>query len=207
MRGEIFAASPIVLQSRCQRVPNEPIPTYGHSWPQHQIVCLKLETDREGINGEMVIGGRYVTRRVVLTPGAEYSATGVSLTALMDRVHSDGATLPGWKWFLLMPFIIFVIVRHFWSTIIRRFTQSLYGIYYLSTWLHIYNDHHSGCRHFLITVWWRPGDPNWVNFKIHVEFLIKQVWTWTLRPNESQCEIAIGGHHHANLEAVIMWAW
>ena len=35
-RGEIVAASPIALQSRCQRVPNEPIPTYGHSWQQHQ---------------------------------------------------------------------------------------------------------------------------------------------------------------------------
>jgi len=30
-RGEIFAASPMALQSRCKRVPNEPIPTYGHS--------------------------------------------------------------------------------------------------------------------------------------------------------------------------------
>jgi len=30
-RGEIFASSPIALQSRCKRVPNEPIPTYGHS--------------------------------------------------------------------------------------------------------------------------------------------------------------------------------
>jgi hypothetical protein len=32
-RGEVFSASPIVLQSRCKRVPNERIPTYGHSWP------------------------------------------------------------------------------------------------------------------------------------------------------------------------------
>ena len=37
-RGEISAASPIALQSRCWRVPNEPIPTYGHSWPQRQTV-------------------------------------------------------------------------------------------------------------------------------------------------------------------------
>jgi len=29
------------LQSRHKRVPNEPIPTYGHSLPQHQSVCLK----------------------------------------------------------------------------------------------------------------------------------------------------------------------
>jgi len=25
----------------CKRVHNEPIPTYGHSWPQRQSVCLK----------------------------------------------------------------------------------------------------------------------------------------------------------------------
>jgi len=41
MGGEIFAASPITLQSWCKRVPNEPIMTYGHSWPQRQSVCLK----------------------------------------------------------------------------------------------------------------------------------------------------------------------
>jgi hypothetical protein len=40
-RGEIFAASPIALQSRCKRVPNEPIPMYVHSWPQRQSVRLK----------------------------------------------------------------------------------------------------------------------------------------------------------------------
>jgi hypothetical protein len=32
-RGVVFAASPIALQSRCKRVPNEPIPMYGHIWP------------------------------------------------------------------------------------------------------------------------------------------------------------------------------
>jgi len=32
---------PYALQSRCKRVHNEPIPTYGHSWPQRQSVCLK----------------------------------------------------------------------------------------------------------------------------------------------------------------------
>jgi len=101
-RGEIFAASPVALQSRCKRVPNEPIPTYGHSWPQRQSVCLKLETDRPRRNGDTAIGGRYATRCVVLTLGAEQSATGVSLTALTERVHSDGAIPPGRKCFLLM---------------------------------------------------------------------------------------------------------
>ena len=40
-RGDISAASPIAWQSRCKRVPNEPIPTYGHSWPQCQSVCVE----------------------------------------------------------------------------------------------------------------------------------------------------------------------
>jgi len=41
-------------------------------------------------------------QRVVLTPGAEYFATGVFLTALMERVHSDTAIPPGRKRFSLM---------------------------------------------------------------------------------------------------------
>jgi len=41
-------------------------------------------------------------RRVVSTPGAEQSGTGVSLTALTERIHSDGAIPPGRKCFLLM---------------------------------------------------------------------------------------------------------
>jgi len=42
----------------------------------------------------MAMGGQYSTRRVVLAPGAEYAATGMSLMALSDRVHSDGAIPP-----------------------------------------------------------------------------------------------------------------
>jgi hypothetical protein len=68
-RGEIFATSPIALQSRCMRVPNEPIPMYGHSWPQRQSVCLKFETDRASRTRKTAIGGRYATRRVVLRLG------------------------------------------------------------------------------------------------------------------------------------------
>jgi hypothetical protein len=41
---------------------------------------------------------------VVLAPGAEKTATGVSLTALTERVNSDGAIPPGRKCFLLMDF-------------------------------------------------------------------------------------------------------
>jgi len=70
-RGQIFAASPIALPFLCKRVPNEPIPTYGHSWPQRQSASLKWETDRARRNGETAIGGRYATRPVELTPGAE----------------------------------------------------------------------------------------------------------------------------------------
>jgi hypothetical protein len=40
--------------------------------------------------------------RVVLTLGAEQSATGVSLTALTERVHSNAGIPPGRKCFLLM---------------------------------------------------------------------------------------------------------
>jgi len=40
-RAEIFAVSPIVLQSQCKHVPNEPIPTYSYSWPERQTVCSK----------------------------------------------------------------------------------------------------------------------------------------------------------------------
>jgi hypothetical protein len=39
---------------------------------------------------------------VVLTPGAEKSTTGVSLTALTESVQSDAAIPPGRKCFLLM---------------------------------------------------------------------------------------------------------
>jgi len=65
-RGEIFAVSPIALQSWCKRVPNEPIPTDCHSWPQRQSDHLKWETDRMCRDNETPIGGRYTTWRVVL---------------------------------------------------------------------------------------------------------------------------------------------
>ena len=39
---------------------------------------------------------------VELTPGAEESATRVSLTAVTERVHSDGAILPGQQYSLRM---------------------------------------------------------------------------------------------------------
>jgi hypothetical protein len=102
MLRQIFVMSPIALQSKCKRVPNEPIPMYGHSWPQLQSGCLKLETDRAKTQGEIAIGGRYGTGRVVFWPGTEYSATRVSLIALKESIHFDGAIPPGWKYFLMM---------------------------------------------------------------------------------------------------------
>jgi hypothetical protein len=65
--------------------------------------CIKQETDSARRNGETAIEGRYAMRRVVLTQGTEKSATGVSLTALTERVHSDAAIPPRRKCFLLMP--------------------------------------------------------------------------------------------------------
>jgi len=54
------------------------------------------------------MGGRYATRRVVLTPGAESAATGVSLTALTERVHPARAIPPGRNYSLLM-------YEHWWG--------------------------------------------------------------------------------------------
>jgi hypothetical protein len=45
-------------------------------------------------DSKTAIGGRHATRRVVFMPGAESSATRVTLTALMELVHSDGAIPP-----------------------------------------------------------------------------------------------------------------
>jgi len=41
-RGVSFAVSPIALQSWYQCVPNEPIPTYRHSWPSTPECSLKI---------------------------------------------------------------------------------------------------------------------------------------------------------------------
>jgi len=100
--GEILTASPIALQSRCKCVLNEPIVTYGHSWPQCQSVCLKQETNRGRRTWETAIRRRYATRRVVLMPCTEDSATGVSLTALTEHVQFHAAIPPRRKCFLLM---------------------------------------------------------------------------------------------------------
>jgi len=53
-------------------------------------------------SSETSIKGRYGTLRVESKPGAGQSATGLSLLALPESVHSDGAIPPGRKYFLLM---------------------------------------------------------------------------------------------------------
>jgi hypothetical protein len=83
-------------------VPNESIPMYAQCWPQRQSVRFNLETDRVRRTGETAMGGRYATRRVLVSPAAEYSPTRVSLMALAESVHSDGAIPPQWQCFLLM---------------------------------------------------------------------------------------------------------
>jgi hypothetical protein len=42
MRGLLFAASPIALQSQFNLLPNEPIPMYGHSWPSMPDCSIKI---------------------------------------------------------------------------------------------------------------------------------------------------------------------
>ena len=104
-QGDIFSASRIALQSWFKRVPNEPIPTFGHSWPPRQIVCAKLETDRTRRNCESAIGGRYAKRRILLKLGPENYATGVSLTSRTKLFHSDRGISPRRKYFLLIVVI------------------------------------------------------------------------------------------------------
>jgi hypothetical protein len=65
--------------------------------PELNVEGTRGEIVREIRNGEMAIGGRQAMRRVVLLPGAEYSTTGVSLTALTKRVHIHAVIPPGWK--------------------------------------------------------------------------------------------------------------
>ena len=85
-----------------------------------------------------MIEGRYVTRRMVLTPGAEQSATKVSLTALMERVHSDGAIPPGRKCFLLI-----------WS-IVKYVLEVLRPFQYWTLWM---LKRHKVTLHHIITVY------------------------------------------------------
>jgi hypothetical protein len=90
-RGEVCAVPPISLQSQWTCLPTESCQIYGHSWPQRQSVCLESEADRGTRNGETAMCVRYAIRGVVVTVGTEQAATGMSLTARTDRVHSDRA--------------------------------------------------------------------------------------------------------------------
>jgi hypothetical protein len=75
------------------------------------FVSNRRPTNRARAIGETVIRGRYATLCVVLTPGAEISTAVVFLTALMERVHSDAASPPGRKCFLLMDLSIHDLFR------------------------------------------------------------------------------------------------
>jgi hypothetical protein len=63
---------------------------------------LFIDNRRPTEQEEMAIGERYAMRGIVLIPGAENTATWVSLTALTQRGHSDAAIQPTLKGVLLM---------------------------------------------------------------------------------------------------------
>jgi hypothetical protein len=68
---EINAVSPIVLQFQSKHIPNEPIPTDGHSWPQCHRVRLEDETDIGSENAETSTAGSYAMQCANLRPVAE----------------------------------------------------------------------------------------------------------------------------------------
>ena len=137
-QGQIFAASPMALQSRCKRVPNETIPMYCHSWPQSQSFHLQCKTDRVRRYGETAIGGQYATRRVVLMPGTEYSTRRVSLTAptsastLTQPFCLDGNVFCWWvpdalgnyDWAMLQMHLEAMMLQP-WSPWLRKFVNAL----------------------------------------------------------------------------------
>jgi len=144
--GDIFAASPIALQSRCQRVPNAPITSYGQNWPQHQSGPWKSETDRTRKNSETMIRGRYATRCVALMPGVENWATALSLMALTEHVHCHRAILPECNFVMLMLLIASTLTKSrltasrftsFWLPAFRltttRLTSSQMPTFWLTT--------------------------------------------------------------------------
>jgi len=101
MRGEIFAMSPIKLQSRWKRVPNEPIPMYGHSWPHCQCVSLTKETQRVRRNVETAIGGWYAMRGVVSVSngsGLPSSSQCSERKNGLVQVQSSAKTWPAVSW-------------------------------------------------------------------------------------------------------------
>jgi len=59
MRGEVFAASPIALHFQCKRIPFEPIPTYGHSWPSKPESSFEIG-DRQSENKLSYQDGRAI---------------------------------------------------------------------------------------------------------------------------------------------------
>jgi len=88
-RGEVFAASPIALQSRCKRVANEPIPTYGHSWPSTPECSFKIG-DRQSEKKQWNCDGRAICN--------ETRGIGAGRGVSRHRDVSDGSDGPRPLW-------------------------------------------------------------------------------------------------------------
>jgi len=89
-RGEVFAVSPIALHSRCKRMSNEPIPTYGHSWPATPE-CSFIIGDRQCEKTRWNCDGRAICN----------ATSGIDLEPVVSRHRgvsdgSDGAR-PLWR--------------------------------------------------------------------------------------------------------------
>jgi len=90
MRGVVFAASPIALQSRCKLVPSEPIPMYGHSWPSPPECSFKIG-DRQSEKKRWNSDQRAICNA---TPGIEAAHGVIHHWGVSDG--SDGAR-PLWR--------------------------------------------------------------------------------------------------------------
>ena len=86
----VFAESPITLQSRCKRVPNEPIPTHGYSWPSTPECSFKIG-DRQSEKKRWNCDGRAICN-TTLGIGAGH---GVSLHR--DISDSSDGPRPLWQ--------------------------------------------------------------------------------------------------------------
>jgi len=83
-RGVVFAASPIALQSRCKRVPNEHIPMYGHSWPSTPECSCKIgdrQSEKKRWNSDWMVicnvtHGIEAGRRVIRDRGVSNGCDG-----------------------------------------------------------------------------------------------------------------------------------
>jgi hypothetical protein len=87
--GEVFAASPIALQSWCKRVPTAPIPMYGHSWPSTPEYSFKIG-DRQSVKKRW-----HCDRRVICNATR---GIGAGRGVILHRDVSDGSDGPRPLW-------------------------------------------------------------------------------------------------------------